>query len=173
MPKVRKFVAYRRIERAYTRRSKFKGKAYIKVTPVTGVIRFVMGDSTRKKTFGYKISLKSKKDLQIRNLAIESGRQSANRVMEKEGGKTNYRMTIRIFPHHILRENPLAAGAGADRMSTGMKHSFGKPIGVAARVKKGQIIMEVSVNKTNMLIGKKALHRASLKLPMTCQVVVE
>ena len=46
-----------------------------------------------------------------------------------------YFFQLRIYPHHILRENPLAAGAGADRMSTGMKCAFGKPISVAARVK--------------------------------------
>ena len=55
-------------------------------------------------------------------------------------------MMIRIYPHHIMRENPLATGAGADRMSTGMKKSFGKTIGVAARVHKGQTLVTVNVN---------------------------
>jgi large subunit ribosomal protein L10e len=71
-----------------------------------------------------------------------------------------------------MRENPLAAGAGADRMSTGMKHSFGNPIGSAARVRKGQTVMLIKVNKTNLELGKLALKRAGAKLPCACQIII-
>jgi large subunit ribosomal protein L10e len=56
-------------------------------------------------------------------------------------------------PHHILRENKMITGAGADRMQTGMSHSFGSNVGRAAQVKKGQVIFmlglpsEDAVNK--------------------------
>ncbi len=63
--------------------------------------------------------------------------------MKNENTKTDYKFKIKVYPHHHIRENPLASGAGADRMSTGMKKSFGKVIGLAARVKEGQEVMEV------------------------------
>ena len=90
---------------------------------------------------------------------------TCNRLVEKTLGKTAYRFKVRVYPFHILRENPLAAGAGADRMSTGMKMSFGKPIGVAAQIKKGQTVFSMDVNKQNVDLAKKALKRATYKLP--------
>ncbi|MBR9703247.1 50S ribosomal protein L16, partial [Candidatus Woesearchaeota archaeon] len=74
-------------------------------------------------------------------------------------------------PHHILRENPLASGAGADRMSTGMKMSFGKPIGLAAQVRKGKKIIEISVDPQNVATAKLALKRAASKFPCACRIV--
>ena len=87
MPKARGWVSYRRIERPYTRRSKFREKAFIKVNPNRGIVRFVMGDTTNSKNFPYSLFLKSTKDIQMRNFAIEAGRQCANRWMEKKVGK--------------------------------------------------------------------------------------
>lgn len=171
MPKLRKFTAYRRLERPYTRRSKYRKKSFIKVNPTVGVVRFVMGDTSDKK-FGYSLYLKSTKGLQIRNFAIEAGRQCGNRVLEKGIGKTGYRMVVRIFPHHVLRENPLAAGAGADRMSTGMQASFGKPIGLAARVLENKIICQVDCEKNHLELAKKALKRFGSKLPCKCYTEV-
>ena len=170
MPKLRKWTAYRRMERPYTRRSKFRKKAYIKVNPARGVVRFVMGDMIKK--FRYSLTLKSCKNIQVRNFAIESGRQCGNRILEKEAGKNGYKMQVRVFPHHVLRENPLASGAGADRMSTGMAHSFGKPIGLAARVMKDQIICQVDVDESKLDLAQQALKRFNSKLPGKCYVEV-
>ena len=170
MPKLRKWTAYRMMERPYTRRSKFRKKAYIKVNPNRGVVRFMMGDQMKK--FRYSLMLKSSKNIQVRNFAIESGRQCGNRVLEKEAGKNGYRMHVKVFPHHVLRENPLASGAGADRMSTGMAHSFGKPIGLAARVMKNQIICQVDVDENKLKLAHQALKRFNSKLPGKCYVEV-
>ena len=82
-------------------------------------------------------------------------------------------MIIRVYPHHILRENPLAAGAGADRMSTGMKHSFGKSIGIAAQVRKGQTLFQIQVNKEHLDTAKKALKLAGSKLPCSTSIEIE
>jgi len=170
MPKLRKWVAYRRLERPYTRRSKFRKKAYIKVNPNRAVVRFAMGDLVKK--FKYSLYLRSNKDIQVRNFAIESGRQSGNRVLEKAAGKNGYRMLVRVFPHHVIRENPLAAGAGADRMSTGMAHAFGKPMGLAARVLENQIVCQVDVDEAHLAIAKDALRRFNSKLPGSCYIEV-
>ena len=170
MAKTRKFCAYRKPEpRAYTRISKFRKKAYIKTTPNINVVRFNMGIAT--KDFRYTYELRSKIDCNIRHNALESARQTSNRLLENTLGKKGYFLRIRTYPFHIMRENPLAAGAGADRMSTGMKHSFGNPIGSAARVKKNQIISEVRVNRTNLDTAKLAMQRFSKKLPCSCKIV--
>lgn len=81
-------------------------------------------------------------------------------------------MKLMVYPHHVLRENPLAAGAGADRMSMGMQLAFGKPIGRAAQIKKGQTIVTVKVDKQNINVAKNALERFSHKLPCSCSIKV-
>lgn len=170
MAKLRKFVAYRRLERPYTRKSKYKKKSYVKTTPPSAVVRYVMGNP--KKSFQYSLELKSKDALQIRHNAIEAARQTSNRLMEKVAGAGEYRMVVRMYPHHVLRENPLAAGAGADRMSTGMKLSFGKPIGIAARIREGQVLFQIEVNKAHLETARKTLQRASYKIPCSCTIAM-
>jgi large subunit ribosomal protein L10e len=169
MAKLRKACAYRTVERPYTRTSKFREKSYVRANPNILIVRFDMGNP--KKKFRYTLKLRTKKALQIRHNALESARQVSNRILEENLGKNAYSMKIMIYPHHILRENPLAAGAGADRFSTGMAHSFGKPISAAAQVKKDQILMKVSVNsKSNLELAKKALKAAATKLPCSCRI---
>ena len=125
-----------------------------------------------KKQFPYTLQLNSKVHIQIRDNALESARLTANRFLERNLGTSSYFMKLRKYPHHILRENPIAAGAGADRFSTGMKKAFGKPIGLAARIREGHTIYEVSVNKNGLSVAKAALQRASKKLPCTTAIVV-
>ena len=91
------------------------------------------------------ITLHSDRNLNIRHNALEAARQTSNKHLEKALGRKGYFLKIRPYPFHVMRENPLASGAGADRMSTGMKKSFGKIIGAAARIKSVHIIMEVRV----------------------------
>ena len=115
----------------------------------------------------------SKDIVQIRDLAFEAARQTSNRFLERQIGKTDFFSKIRVYPHHILRENPLASGAGADRMSTGMKKSFGKNIGLAAQVKKGQVLYSLYVNEENIEKGRTALNKVVHKIPCKCSIVIE
>lgn len=170
MAKTRKFVAYRRLEKPYTRISKFRKKSYIKMRPNIHIVRYDMGDLSTE--FPYQVDLRSKSDLQIRHLALESARQISNRTLEGLYGKQGYHIKIRVYPHHVLRENPLAAGAGADRMSTGMKCSFGKPIGCAAQIRAGQPIFTVYTTKDKLDTAKKAMHLAATKLPCKTQTTI-
>jgi large subunit ribosomal protein L10e len=64
-------------------------------------------------------------------------------------------------------------GAHADRLQDGMRRSFGKPIGTAARVKPGQTIISVWVNHDSVDLMKECLKRGSAKLPMPCRIVIE
>jgi large subunit ribosomal protein L10e len=171
MAKLRKFCAYRRIERPYTRVSKFRKKSFVRTRPPSKIVHFEMGNA--KGNFNCTLNLLSKDNLQIRHNAIESARQSSNKLLEKSVGKTNYFMKIKIYPHHILRENPLASGAGADRMSTGMKMSFGKPIGSAAQVKKGQAVVMLKIDKQNLRTGREALKKITRKFPGSYSIAVE
>lgn len=171
MARLKRFGAYKRLDRPYTRRSKYRQKSYIRVNPNKLIVKFNMGNT--KKDFPYHVSLISKEDMQIRQNALESARMACNRLLERSVGKVSYNFQVRPYPHHILRENPLAAGAGADRLSTGMAHAFGKPIGIAVRIREGQEIFSLRANKGNLLTAKKALKKASQKLPGKCTIAVE
>ena len=170
MARIRKFCAYRRLERPYTRISKFRERSFIRMSPQPKIVRFNIGE--QRSDYEFVLNLISKDDLQIRDNAIESARQTSNKFLEKKMGTSGYNLIIRVYPHHVLRENPLAAGAGADRMSTGMAHSFGKPIGIAARVKSGQSVITIRTNKANVDTAKLALKRAASKLPCATLITV-
>ncbi|MBT5022733.1 50S ribosomal protein L16 [Candidatus Woesearchaeota archaeon] len=170
MARIRKFAAYRRLERPYTRVSKFRNKSYVRARPNSKIVLYDMGNL--RKHFPMCVLLKSKANLQIRDNALEAARQTINRYLVKKVGKGEFRIQLRVFPHHILRENPLASGAGADRMSTGMKCSFGKCIGVAAQIKYGQPLIQVYLGKAGVAPSKIGLKRAASKLPCPCSLEV-
>ncbi|MBI2664091.1 50S ribosomal protein L16 [Candidatus Woesearchaeota archaeon] len=171
MPKLRRWRAYRRIERPYTRISKFKKKSFIRITPTRKITRFNMGTETKRE---YTLDLIPKASIQIRQEAIESARMTSLKLLEKEAAGSFF-FKIRKYPYHILRENPLAAGAGADRVSTGMQKSFGKPIGIALQVREGEKLFTVTVNPNRLDVARKALKRAAKKMPcgFTIKVVKE
>ena len=170
MAKLRKFSAYQNLERPYTRISKFSKKNYVRGGfPSLKITKFEMGYT--KRSFDTTLRLSVCRDMNIRHNALESARMTSNRLLEKDVGKA-YHLKVKVYPFHVLRENPLASGAGADRMSTGMKMAFGKPIGAAARVRDGQTIIEIRLNKEHLAVGKDALNRASKKLPCTCKISV-
>jgi large subunit ribosomal protein L10e len=53
-----------------------------------------------------------------------------------------------------------------------MAHPFGKPIGIAAQVKKGKPIFTLKINKENLELGRSALKRAGYKLPTPCTIII-
>ena len=170
MAKLRNAPAYRRLERPYTRISKYKKKSFVKSRPNMVISKYDMGNV--KNAYIYTLYLASNEDIQIRHNSLEAARQTATRLLEKEFGVDGFYLKLLLFPHHILRENPLASGAGADRLSTGMAGSFGKVISTAARIHAGQHIFRVQFNDKNKFeIAKKALHKAAKKLPKSCTIV--
>ncbi|MBD3203828.1 50S ribosomal protein L16 [Candidatus Woesearchaeota archaeon] len=171
MARLRKFVAYRNLKRPYTRKSKYRKYSYVKANPVCRIAKFHTGNTKRE--FEYKISLISKDALQIRDNALEAARLSTNRTMERKAGRHNYHFILRTYPHNIIREHALASGAGADRFSTGMSRAFGTPTGIAARIKQGQSVFDLYVNKENVDLARKAIKKAKYKLPCTCRIEVK
>jgi large subunit ribosomal protein L10e len=170
MAKLRKASCYRKLERPYTRKSRKRKKSYIRGSPNSKIVMFDMGNKSAK--FSYRIKLISRNNVQVRHNALESARIAVNKMLTNTLGTSNYYFKIKTFPHHVLRENPLAAGAGADRFQTGMSHSFGKPIGLAARVVKGQEIMYVDVESRNIDAAKKAIKQAVYKFPLRAQIEI-
>ncbi len=150
---------------AYVRRS------YMGGVPGSKIALFDMGNLS--KDFPVSLSLVAKEACQIRHNALEAARIFANRYLVKEVGRKNFHLKIRLYPHHVLRENKIASGAGADRVSSGMRHAFGKAVGTAARVKPGQRVLSVGVEEQNFDDAKEALRRASYKLPTPCRVVID
>ena len=169
---IRPAKCYRRLKRPYTRTSRRKPKkSYVKGVPVSKIHQFEMGDRTAK--FELEINLVSKTDIQIRSNALEACRIAMTKQLTKQLGDKGFFLKVRVYPHHILRENALATGAGADRFSQGMRSSFGKPIGQAAQVKAGQKIATARVNKNGLDAAKLALKRGSAKLPCSCFIRVK
>ena len=157
---------YRQIKgQAYTRRE------YMGGVPNSRVSQYVMGNA--KAEFPVTLTLKVKNRVQIRHTSIEAGRIAANKVLTSQCGAPNYQMVVRAFPHVVLRENKLATGAGADRVSSGMRQGFGKTVGTAARLERNQALLTVSVPADKVAVAKDALWRASMKFPSPCYIDVD
>ncbi|MEM0243368.1 MAG: 50S ribosomal protein L16 [Candidatus Aenigmatarchaeota archaeon] len=162
---------FRRIERPYTRISyKVKNKNYIAGAPPTKVREFERGNKSI--TDYIELKLIAKEDVQVRDNALESARILCNKYLEKRIGPLNYYLKILKYPHHILREHPIAMGAGADRYSQGMRNAFGRPIGRAVQLFKGETIILLRIKKEFLNLGKEALRIAASKLPKGYKIVV-
>tara|TARA_Y100000590_G_scaffold211246_1_gene239368 strand:- start:5736 stop:6236 length:501 start_codon:yes stop_codon:yes gene_type:complete len=143
---------------------------HIKGKPQIKIAKFNSGN--KKGEFDYCVQLLINEKVQIRHMAIESTRLAANKTLEKTTGESGYSSRLRIYPHIRLRENKLIAAAGADRLSEGMRRAFGKANSLAARVKQGQIIMEMNVKKEHIEAASNALKKACVKLPGTPTIKV-
>ncbi len=163
---------YRRHHRPYTRQSmRVPKKGYVKGVPKPKITEFELGT---KADYDSLLFLVAQQAVQIRHNALEAARIAAVQALEKNLTRGNtFFLKVRVYPHHVLRENALATGAGADRFQQGMRHSFGKPIGTAAQVDRGQKLMEIRVNKNNLGVAKTALKKASYKLPTPCKILVQ
>lgn len=80
-------------------------------------------------------------------------------------GKDAFHIRIRAHPHHVIRQNKMLSCAGADRLSTGMRHSYGKPMERAARVAIGDPLISVRTKDANSEHVIEALRRAKFKFP--------
>ncbi len=160
---------YRKIDKpAYTRRE------YITGIPGSKIAQHKMGDvGAEPEDYPVQISLIADEECQIRHGSLEASRLSANRHMIKSAGEGQYKMILRKFPHQVLRENKQATGAGADRVSDGMRQSFGKIVGTAARVQKGDRLFTVWCDVEDADFAKDAFRRAYNKITPPCRIVVE
>ena len=160
---------YRELSKpSYTRRD------YVTGIPGSKIAQHNMGNlQSGPQDYPVQISLRLEEECQVRHGSLESARLSSNRVMLKQVGQENYKMVLRKFPHQILRENKQATGAGADRVSDGMRQAFGKPIGTAARVQNGERVFTIYCDPEDADVAKDALRRAYNKMSPPCRIDVE
>jgi large subunit ribosomal protein L10e len=145
-------------------------KEYVKGFPPPKIVKFTMGDT--KGTWDYEARLIALERKQIRHVALEATRVATNRVL-MDKLINDYYMQVLPFPHVILRENKMIFGAHADRLQQGMRRSFGRTIGTAARIEPGQTLIIVRVKASALETAKLSLKRGTAKLPMPCRIVVE
>ncbi|MBU0590701.1 50S ribosomal protein L16 [Candidatus Micrarchaeota archaeon] len=158
-------------KRPWTRFSKSKPrKSYIKARPHADLHQFRMG--VPNVDYDLTVALVAEELVVVRDNSIESARQTTNKHLETKMIGA-YSFLVKSYPHHIIRENKMISGAGADRLQKGMRCSFGRPTDRAAIVKKGSSIFVVKTFKTNLEHVKKALDKATRKLSGTYKIVVK
>jgi large subunit ribosomal protein L10e len=165
---VRPARCYRRLKRAYTRVSRrVPSKNFIPAAPQhTRIQRFVLGDPRKQyEKVAYIIATEK---VNIRDRAIEACRQKIVKALAPI--KDKYCLIVRVYPHHILRENKMATGAGADRISQGMSHPFGKPIERSVRIKRPTVLYEIRYNGDDKYV-MEAFRKIKPKLP--CEIKLE
>lgn len=147
---------------AWSRYSQKKQKKnFVRALPRRSILQFNMG--TVSDSYDMKATLDAEHFIQLRSNALESARQAANRYLEaKIPGM--YSFKVLVYPHNVIREHKIASGAGADRVSQGMSHAFGRPVGVAARVRARQGVLMVKTYSQNKAVVREAFRRASSKL---------
>ncbi len=159
--------------RCYTHQDKppYTRKEYIHGIPPPKITKFVMGNVHIEPEVILKLVAIEKGV--VRHNALEAARVISHKYLASTIGDQNYMLIIRTYPHHVLRENKMMAFAGADRLQDGMRLAFGKPIGTAARVEPGTVIVEVRTYAKYIDHGKEALRRAASKLSVKTRIVIE
>ncbi|MFQ5815546.1 MAG: 50S ribosomal protein L16 [Candidatus Hydrothermarchaeaceae archaeon] len=153
--------------RSYTR------KEYMGGIPISKITIFDMGDVANSSRFPVELSLRAKEHGQMTHNAMEAARIAANRYLSHSVGRSGFHLKFKLYPHEVLRENKQATGAGADRVSDGMRRAFGKAVSLGAKANKGQEIITVRVNPQHYSVAKDALRRAASKLPMPYSITIE
>merc|ERR1712169_73381 len=108
---------------------------------------------------------------QLSSEALEAARICANKYLVKIAGKEGFHMRVRAHPSHVGRINKMLSCAGADRLQTGMRGAFGKPQGLVARVRIGQILLSVRCRASAVNSVWEALRRAKYKFPGRQKIV--
>lgn len=161
---------YRQVKgQAYTRRE------YTGGVPNNRILRYHMGNRKVAEAGGFEVVIELTVDnaVQIRHTALEAARMVSNSTIREASGEMGYALRVHKYPHNILRENKQATGAGADRVSQGMRLSFGKNVGTAARVKKNDVIISIQTTAEFYLAARDALRKAGMKFPSPTTIRVK
>lgn len=146
----------------------FSRREYMGGVPTSRFTQFV----TRNKSsvFPVQLYLLAIESGQIRRTPLKSAHITVNRAFEKNAEINDYRLNVRVYPHHVLRENKQATGVGADRLSQGMRASFRGTVETAVWVQPNQIIMSVETLERDIAYARYALKKASSLLPTPCKI---
>eukprot|EP01084_Bolivina_argentea_P231395 390248_1 len=155
-----------------------KNKPYIKSRYCRGVpeAKVVSYDIGKKKAnvedLPLCVHLVSDEHEQISSEALEAGRIVIKSYMTKSTSREGFHLRVRLHPYHVLRINKMLSCAGADRLQTGMRGAYGKPIGLVARVDIGQIIYSIRTKTAHKEHALEACRRAKYKFPGRQQIIV-
>lgn len=94
------------------------------------------------------------------------------RYLVKTAGKESFHLRVRAHPFHVVRINKMLTVAGADRLQTGMRGAWGKPAGIVARVRIGQILISVRTSDRYQPNAIEALRRSMYKFPGRQKIIV-
>lgn len=152
----------------------FTRQKYMGGVPNRRIMQYMVGNrvAAEQGEFPVEVTLSADEACQIRHTALEAGRVTSNSCIRTAAGPQGYCMRVHVYPHHVLRENKQATGAGADRVSQGMRKAFGKNVGSAARVQRNQNIMTIYCHPRNFLSAKDALRKAGMKFPTPVTIKV-
>ena len=153
---------YRQVKgQAYTRRE------YTGGVPNNRILRYHMGNRKAAEAGEFEVVVHLTVDnaVQIRRTALEAARQVSNASIREIAGEMGYALRIHKYTHNILRENKQATGAGADRVSQGMRLSFGKNVGTAARCKRNDVVVSVHTSPEFYPAARDAMRKAGMKFP--------
>jgi len=122
-------------------------------------------------TYNYEVALEAGDQCEIDSGALESIRIHINRNLTLKLPKSKFYFKIPVYPHQIVRGRNWLGFAGADRISKGMKLSFGKPKSRAAVVKKGQTIAFLRVMTVeDVNVAREILKGATKKIHVNGQI---
>ena len=157
MPKRSGSMAYTRIE-------------YIHSKPPPRVTRFTLGDT--RLDYDNRVNMVAPHSVELSGKSLEAARVTANKVLGIEAGQP-FLLKVVTYPHEVVRAHRFMGFAGADRLSQGMRRSFGRANEKAAEVSAGQPILSVFCMESGIENAKTALTRASKKLPIPCRIEIE
>jgi len=157
----------------YCKNKPYIKSRYLRGVPVAKIQIYDVGfKSAPTDLFPLVVHLVSGEKEQISSEALEAGRIVVNKYMSKIAGKDSFHLRVRAHPFHIIRINKMLSCAGADRLQTGMRQAYGKPVGCVARVDIGQIMFSVRSKDASQKHVVEALRRAKYKFPGRQNIIV-
>lgn len=155
------------------KRSRSHRREFVRGGADTKIRMFDFGNrETGIDTFEVRVGLVVLQDRRISHFTLEAIRVSLNRRLQVDMPKNAFHCRVRAHPHDVYREHAMMAFAGADRLSSGMRNSFGRPVGLCARVKAGSVILETGCELKYINQVKKALQVSGNKICSRVKVVM-
>lgn len=153
------------------KRSRSHRREFVRGGADSKITLFDIGNR-KKQEWEVKIGMISDHNINISHFALEAVRTSINRRLQKKIGRANFHLRIRKHPHTTYREHAMMSFAGADRLSSGMRNGFGRPVGKCARTRAGDVIMECDCDLKHVEEVKRAFQIADKKLCTTTRIVL-
>lgn len=155
------------------KRSRSHRKEFVRGGADPKIRIYDMGERSKSlNSYDARIGLVITHDRRVSHLTMEAIRITINRRLVEALGKDGFHLRIRSHPYDVYREHAMMSFAGADRISSGMRQSFGRPVGKCCRLKARTIMAECGVPLKAIEEAKKAFKIAASKVCVKCIVVL-